>query len=102
MYVWMDIKSLISFSLVARFSCMLYVWILPLDSKLVMFNYRRPTFKCAVKRLRFRVFKEIVNSIIAFWARPHVHNMNSIIANWEKIHIRIYCILVFKCGPTVL
>ena len=31
--------------------------------------YRRPTFKCVVKRLRFRIFKEIANSIIAFWAR---------------------------------
>ena len=31
--------------------------------------YRRPTFKCVVKRLRFRVFKKIANSIIAFWAR---------------------------------
>ena len=50
--------------------------------------YRRPTFKCVVKRLLFRVFKEIVNSIIA---------------NREKIRIRIciYCILSFICGPTV-
>ena len=33
------------------------------------FMYRRPTFKCVVKRLRFRVFKETANSNIAFWAR---------------------------------
>ena len=32
-------------------------------------TYCRPTFKCVVKRLRFHVFKEIANSIIAFWAR---------------------------------
>ena len=37
-------------------------------------HYRKPILKCVVKRLRLRVFKEIANSIIAFWARPHVHN----------------------------
>ena len=31
--------------------------------------YHRPTFKYVVKQLRFCVFKEIANSIIAFWAR---------------------------------
>ena len=44
--------------------------------------YRRPTFKCIVKRLRFRVFKEIANSI-----SPHVRITliaNSIIANWGE------------------
>ena len=69
-------------------------------------TYRRPTFKCVVKRLRFHVFNEIANSIIAFWAwtRPHVLNTLIafvIIASQEKIRIHIYCILAFKCGPTV-
>ena len=39
-----------------------------IEAFLVMM-YRRPTFKYAVKRLCFRVFKEIANSIIAFWVR---------------------------------
>ena len=49
--------------------------------------YHRPRFKCVVKRLCFRVFKEIANSIIAFLARldsSHVRNTligNSMIAN---------------------
>ena len=44
-------------------------------------TYRRPTFKCVVKRLRFR---------------PHVRN--TLIVNRNSI----YCIFAFICGPTVM
>ena len=56
-------------------------------------EYRRPTFNCVVKRLRFRIFKEIVRiQLLCFgpaWTHPHVRKSETyfaflIIANWGK------------------
>ena len=55
-----------------------------------------PHLNVKVKRLCFHVFKEIANSIIAFWARldcPHVCNTFLIIEKLERENIRIDCIL---------
>ena len=61
----------------------------------------------AVKRLRFRVFKEIADSIIAFCPPGLVPTYIILqlriqsLRIGEQIRIRIYCILAFKCGRTV-
>ena len=67
-------------------------------------RYRRPTSKCAVKRLRFCIFKEIANSMRfgPAWTRRHIRNTYfAFLIIGGEIRIRIYCILAFKCGPTV-
>ena len=74
-------------------------------------NYRRPTFKCVVKRLRFCVFQGDCEFNYCVLGPPGLIPTYVIVTcefnNCEsgkniRIRIRIYCILAFiLCGPMV-